>query len=124
MTPAVVPGLKRPSVKPIEFIYDLPAGTLFGPGAPNEIETDSGRVDIAIMNLIGFDASVLGNHEFDLGTFELADIIGVEVAGGFNDAAGILGELENPGTLFPYLAANLDFSGEPQSCPSYSPMSY
>ncbi|MEO1523318.1 MAG: bifunctional metallophosphatase/5'-nucleotidase, partial [Cyanobacteria bacterium J06633_2] len=96
-----------------EFIYELEPGTLFGETAPNEIETDSGRVDMAIMNLIGFDASVLGNHEFDLGTFELADIIGVEVAGGFIDEAGILGELENPGSLFPYLAANLDFSADP-----------
>lgn len=95
-----------------EFLYELEPGTLFGEEAPNEIETDSGRVDIAIANLIGFDASVLGNHEFDLGTFEVADIIGVEVAGGFNDEEGILGELENPGTLFPYLAANLDFSGD------------
>jgi 2',3'-cyclic-nucleotide 2'-phosphodiesterase (5'-nucleotidase family) len=93
-----------------EFIYGLEDGFF---SQFSEIETDSGRVDIAIMNLIGFDASVLGNHEFDLGTFELADIIAVELAGGFIDEDGILGELENPGTLFPYLAANLDFSADP-----------
>jgi len=55
-----------------------------------------GRSDIAIMNAIGFDASALGNHEFDLGTAQLADVIGSDG--------------DYPGTAFPYLSANLDFS--------------
>ncbi len=31
------------------------------------LQTATGRFDIAIMNIIGFDASALGNHEFDFG---------------------------------------------------------
>ena len=34
-----------------------------------------GRVDISIMNAIAFDASAFGNHEFDLGTDSIEDII-------------------------------------------------
>ncbi|MEO0949187.1 MAG: hypothetical protein AAFY11_13800, partial [Cyanobacteria bacterium J06641_5] len=107
-------GIEAALAQAYEFLFELEPGTLLplDADAPPEIETDNGRVDIAIANLIGFDASVLGNHEFDLGTFEVADIIGTEVAGGFGDN-GILAELENPGTLFPYLAANLDFSADP-----------
>ena len=107
-------GIEAALAQAYEFLFELEPGTLLplDADAPPEIETDNGRVDVAIANLIGFDASVLGNHEFDLGTFEVADIIGTEVAGGFSEN-GILAELENPGTLFPYLAANLDFSGDP-----------
>ncbi|NJL83594.1 MAG: hypothetical protein HC890_12760, partial [Chloroflexaceae bacterium] len=104
-----VPSIQAALREAYDFIYGLAPGTI---QSFNEIETDSGRIDITIMNLIGFDASVLGNHEFDLGTFEVADIIATEVAGGFIDDAGILAELEFPGTLFPYLSANLDFSGD------------
>ncbi len=106
-------GIEAALAQAYEFLFGLEPGTLLpvGADAPPEIETDNGRVDIAIANLVGFDASVLGNHEFDLGTFEVADIIGTEVAGGFSEN-GILAELENPGALFPYLAANLDFSND------------
>lgn len=64
----------------------------------NEIlgSAGAGRGDIAIMNAIGFDASAFGNHEFDLGTAQVADIIGADG--------------EYAGTAFPYLSANLDFS--------------
>lgn len=55
-----------------------------------------GRADIAILNEIGFQASAFGNHEFDLGTNTISDLIGRTGA--------------YPGTLFPYLSANLDFS--------------
>lgn len=55
-----------------------------------------GRGDIAIMNAIGFDASAFGNHEFDVGTGQVASVIGED--------EGYLG------TTFPYLSANLDFS--------------
>ncbi|PZD71856.1 Trifunctional nucleotide phosphoesterase proteinYfkN [Acaryochloris thomasi RCC1774] len=65
-----------------------------------------GRVDIAIMNLIGFDASAIGNHEFDLGSDTLADIIAPD----FRDPG--LEDDRNVGALFPYLSANLDFSGD------------
>ncbi|NYH96848.1 choice-of-anchor I domain-containing protein [Novosphingobium marinum] len=57
-----------------------------------------GRVDIAIHNAIGVQASTIGNHEFDLGSRGLRDVIGPD-----GDYAG---------TMFPYLSANLDFSGD------------
>ena len=57
----------------------------------------SGRVDILILNAMGFMASVLGNHEFDAGTSTLGGLIR-------NDSRGYVG------TAFPFLSANLDFS--------------
>ena len=57
-----------------------------------------GRGDIGILNAIGVQASALGNHEFDLGLNQVAGII--------RTGSG------NPGTAFPYLSSNLDFSPE------------
>lgn len=48
--------------------------------------------DIEIHNRIGVEASTVGNHEFDLGTNAFSDAIA--------------------DTNFPYLSANLDFSGD------------
>ncbi len=56
------------------------------------------KVDIAIHNAIGVQASTIGNHEFDKGTGTFASAI---AASGAYD-----------GALFPYLSANLDFSGD------------
>jgi 2',3'-cyclic-nucleotide 2'-phosphodiesterase (5'-nucleotidase family) len=58
-----------------------------------------GRADVAILNALGIQASGLGNHEFDQGTNQVAAILGT--------GSG------NPGTNFPYLSANLDFSTDP-----------
>jgi 2',3'-cyclic-nucleotide 2'-phosphodiesterase (5'-nucleotidase family) len=55
-------------------------------------------VDIAVHNLIGVEASTIGNHEFDLGSRVFRDAI--------NPASGWVG------AQFPYLSANLDFSGD------------
>ena len=55
-------------------------------------------VDIAVHNLIGVEASTIGNHEFDLGSRIFRDAI--------NPASGWVG------AQFPYLSANLDFSGD------------
>ncbi|MCU0525885.1 MAG: 5'-nucleotidase C-terminal domain-containing protein [Elainella sp. Prado103] len=55
-----------------------------------------GRADIGILNAIGVQASALGNHEFDLGTRQVRDLL--------RSGSG------NPGTAFPYLSSNLDFS--------------
>ena len=57
-----------------------------------------GRADIGFMNAMGFDASVIGNHEFDAGPGGLATAIGEDGTW--------------PGADFPYLSANLDFTGE------------
>jgi 2',3'-cyclic-nucleotide 2'-phosphodiesterase (5'-nucleotidase family) len=51
-----------------------------------------GAADIQIHNLIGVQASTIGNHEFDLGTREFRDAV--------DDAS------------FPYLSANLVFSAD------------
>ncbi|NES22731.1 MAG: bifunctional metallophosphatase/5'-nucleotidase, partial [Symploca sp. SIO3E6] len=55
--------------------------------------------DIEILNQFGIQASTVGNHDFDLGSKEVRDII--QPSGAYR------------GTLFPYLSANLDFSTEP-----------
>jgi 2',3'-cyclic-nucleotide 2'-phosphodiesterase (5'-nucleotidase family) len=57
-----------------------------------------GRADIAILNEIGFQASALGNHEFDLGTSTIASLINVDQA--------------YTGTKFPYLSTNLNFAND------------
>ena len=64
-----------------------------------------GRVDVSIMNIMGFQGSALGNHEFDLGTSEVNSIIGVDIRSNGADKRWI-------GAQFPYLSANLDFSGD------------
>jgi 5'-nucleotidase / UDP-sugar diphosphatase len=55
-----------------------------------------GRADIAILNGLGIQASVFGNHEFDLGTSTIQSLI---VPSG-----------NYAGAKFPYLSTNLDFS--------------
>jgi len=84
---------------------------LFGlPGDGTEayggLREGGGRVDISIMNVIGFDASAVGNHEFDLGSDAFESIIEED----FRDAG--LGDDRWVGAQFPYLSANLDFSGD------------
>jgi 2',3'-cyclic-nucleotide 2'-phosphodiesterase (5'-nucleotidase family) len=64
----------------------------------NNAQPVIGRGDIGILNAIGIQASALGNHEFDLGIRQVRDII--RTGNG------------NPGTAFPYLSTNLDFSPE------------
>ncbi len=82
----------------IQKVYN----TLYG-GIPNiNLREGAGRIDISIMNAIGFNASALGNHEFDLGTAAIENIIAPEVRGG-TDVRWL-------GANFPYLSANLDFS--------------
>lgn len=60
----------------------------------------NGRGDMALMNAMGFQASAVGNHEFDAGTAAFASIIGAEARDG----------AIYPGARFPYLSANLDFA--------------
>lgn len=61
-----------------------------------------GRGDIALLNAMGFQASALGNHEFDLGPHALAAIIAPEQGeNGFYT-----------GAAFPYLSANLGLSDD------------
>lgn len=70
----------------------------------NNVREGVGRVDIMIMNILGFEASALGNHEFDVGTSLLREIISVDRRGHGPKGVRWLG------AQFPYLSANLDFS--------------
>ena len=70
-----------------------------------------GRVDISILNILGFDASALGNHEFDLGTRPILDIIGADLRPSNNE--NLLRLDRWLGAQFPYLSANLNFSNDP-----------
>ncbi len=63
-----------------------------------------GRCDIEFLNAMGVQASVVGNHELDLGTGENGGFASL-VATAFGTTGGTY-----PGTQFPYLSANLDFS--------------
>ncbi|EMI46666.1 choice-of-anchor I family protein [Rhodopirellula sp. SWK7] len=81
--------------------------TLFNDPALTNIREDGGRVDISIMNVLGFDASALGNHEFDFGSDTLGGLIGTDIRGASP------GDVRWLGAQFPYLSANLDFSSDP-----------
>ncbi len=59
----------------------------------------AGRADMVIQNRLGFQAIAFGNHEFDKEPGFVRSLIAADGA--------------YPGALFPYLAANLDFSPEP-----------
>jgi 5'-nucleotidase / UDP-sugar diphosphatase len=63
-----------------------------------------GRADIAILNALGFQASTLGNHEFDLGTTTIADLL--------RDSRTATAPGNYRGTAFPYLSGNLNFSAD------------
>ena len=79
-------------------LFGLPNATINN--SYSSLREGSGRVDISIMNIIGFDASALGNHEFDLGSEVLRTIIAAEYRGaGLADDRWV-------GTQFPYLSAN------------------
>ena len=80
---------------------------LSGAAAYGRLAASPGRADITIQNIIGVQAAVFGNHEFDAGPTEVANIIGANLgtAAGAADDTWV-------GALFPYLSANLNFSRE------------
>jgi 2',3'-cyclic-nucleotide 2'-phosphodiesterase (5'-nucleotidase family) len=65
-------------------------------------------VDIAIHNVIGVEASTIGNHEFDLGSRVFRDSF---------TPASVTGWV---GANFPHLSANLDFSGDADLSPRFT----
>ncbi|ELS02890.1 5'-nucleotidase/2',3'-cyclic phosphodiesterase-like hydrolase [Xenococcus sp. PCC 7305] len=87
----------------------LSAGDAYIPGpffsASETIFGGQGRGDILIQNKLGFQAIAFGNHEFDLGTGTVADIIQADTENNY------------AGALFPYLSANLDFSTDENLAP-------
>lgn len=76
----------------------------------------AGRGDISIMNVMGFDASALGNHEFDPGTSVLSGALGGKV----RETDDGLAQLRWPGVQFPYLSSNLDFSSDMNLAPYFT----
>jgi 2',3'-cyclic-nucleotide 2'-phosphodiesterase (5'-nucleotidase family) len=85
------PGAKR-GVMMVSSGDNFLAGAEFNAG----IEKGIPFYDTIALDLIGYDAIAIGNHDFDFGPDVLADFLS-----GF--------ELTEP----PYLSANLDFSAEP-----------
>ncbi len=63
---------------------------------------EPGHADIAFLNAMGVAASAVGNHELDAGPGELADSIQSET----------YEEQTFPGSTFPFLSVNIDFSAE------------
>lgn len=70
---------------------DVFSGTLY-------FTEHKGQADLALMNLMGIDAMVFGNHEFDLGSTE--------------NGHKSLSEFVKKAN-FPFLGTNVDFSGDP-----------
>jgi len=119
LSPANVDGLTAAEV----FVTDIN-----GDGFPDFFDeinlVAGGTVDYSIMNVLDFDASALGNHEFDLGSNLLFQAIQFEAEQGnsvsstgeqslldaFPGHVNFLQEVDWPGIQFPYLSANLDFS--------------
>ncbi|MFT5666482.1 MAG: hypothetical protein ACI9DK_000667, partial [Vicingaceae bacterium] len=78
---------------------------LYNTTAYDGLREAPGRADISIMNIIGFDASAMGNHEFDAGLDAIEQIIEED----FRSPNGPAGD-RWVGAQFPYLSSNLDFS--------------
>jgi 2',3'-cyclic-nucleotide 2'-phosphodiesterase/3'-nucleotidase/5'-nucleotidase len=84
-----------------------------------QVREREGRVDVAILNILGLDASALGNHEFDPGTSALREIVGPDIRD--SDGDGVLDDARWFGVDFPYLSANLDFSADPSLASLFEP---
>jgi len=67
------------------------------PGDDYTFREGVGRVDIELLNQMGFQVSAFGNHEFDLGTATVASLIAANA--------------EYRGSQFSYISSNLDFTG-------------
>jgi 2',3'-cyclic-nucleotide 2'-phosphodiesterase (5'-nucleotidase family) len=100
----VVDRLKREALRPrntgprgMRGVLMLSSGDNFlaGPQFTASLEKGVPFFDSIAMDLIGYDAAAIGNHEFDFGPEVLADFIN-----GFRKP-------------LPFLSANLDFSAEP-----------
>lgn len=87
-------------------------GLFFSASSP--VYGSGGIADIEIQNQLGFQATALGNHEFDFGTAVLAGLIDGSATGEILDA-------DFAGTSFPYLSGNLDFSADASMAPLETP---
>lgn len=100
------PSMEEVYETAFEDFYNLAPGTL-------NLAPSVGRADIAILNILGVQASAIGNHEYDAGTREVQNIIGRtnSITG---SAAGWIG------TQFPYLSANTNFAGDANLSPIFT----
>jgi 2',3'-cyclic-nucleotide 2'-phosphodiesterase (5'-nucleotidase family) len=93
-----------------ENTLTLSSGDAIIPGvffsSSEEAYGGAGRADILIQNELGIQAISFGNHEFDLGTELVRDL----VAGGEDDLETLDIDESFIGAQFPYLSSNLDFS--------------
>jgi predicted extracellular nuclease/2',3'-cyclic-nucleotide 2'-phosphodiesterase (5'-nucleotidase family) len=91
----------------------LSSGDAYIPGAflnaSQEAFGGAGRADILIQNELGVQAIAFGNHEFDQGTGLVAGLLQPGDATETTPAY--------PGTAFPYLSGNLDFSTDENLAP-------
>lgn len=99
-------SLKEVYETALEDYYNLAPGTL-------NINPGFGTADISILNIIGVEASAIGNHEFDAGTNPFAAIIRQLLPTANNPT-------NYPGAQFPYLSANINFSGDGSLNPLFS----
>ncbi len=83
----------------------------FGVSSSNSLRASIGRVDLSVLNLLKYNAAAFGNHEFDAGTSVVGEIVGYELSGTDKRWAG---------AQFPYLSANLDFSGDAALSPLFT----
>ena len=97
---AVLTGLRDD----FDATLTLMSGDLYIPGP--FFSTTTGQADVRIINALGVQASAFGNHEFDLGPATVADLVAAEEP---EEGEAPSPDLY-PGTTFPYLSSNLDFS--------------
>lgn len=101
------PSLAETLETALEDFYNLADGTL-------NLAPSIGRADIAILNILGIQASAIGNHEYDAGTREIQNLIARTNSIINPNVAGWIG------TQFPYLSANTDFSGDANLNPFFT----
>ncbi|WP_052402073.1 choice-of-anchor I family protein [Muricoccus aerilatus] len=95
------PSVKNELQDLYSWLLGVPASDFAG------LALNPATVDIAIMNALGVQASVFGNHEFDFGPAAVAAAIDFTKGTGTTAAS-----VTSIGAMFPYLSANLDFAGE------------
>ncbi len=93
----------------------LSSGDIYIPGpffnASDEVFGAAGVGDILINNAFGFQAVAFGNHEFDLGTDTISELLQANAEIDLS-SLGFQQFPTYPGTFFPYLSTNIDFSDD------------
>jgi 2',3'-cyclic-nucleotide 2'-phosphodiesterase (5'-nucleotidase family) len=96
------PSVKNELQDLYAWLLGVPAADLVG------LALNQATIDIAVMNALGVQASVFGNHEWDFGSNTVAAAIDFTKGAGTTAAS-----VTSIGAMFPYLSSNLDFSGDP-----------